>query len=153
MCLDVCALASSVLLFMLRAMTHVTARAKRQTWHKLQDHLLGWRAGQREVAPSDIHLDSDSLSSLYEQKVAVCRFGGNSVWCICPPTIPKGSANLPSLAASSKHCYLEWCISLCLLAGVDSSSPTQTHIHGVKTHMMANANRHTNTNLHKHQWH
>lgn len=93
------------------------------------DHLLGWRAGQREVAPSDIHLDSDSLSSLYEQKVAVCRFGGNSVWCICPPTIPQGSANLPSLAASSKHCYLEWCISLCLLAGVDSSSPTQTHTH------------------------
>lgn len=42
---------------------------------------------------------------------------------------PQGSATLPSLAANSKHCYLESCISLCLPAGVDSPSPTQTHTH------------------------
>lgn len=42
------------------------------------------------------------------------------------PLSPKGSAALPSFAANAKHCYLEWCISLCLPAAVDSPSPTQT---------------------------
>jgi len=43
------------------------------------DHLLGYRAGRGEVALPDIHLSSDSLSSLYEQKVAVCGFHGKRV--------------------------------------------------------------------------
>lgn len=42
-----------------------------KTGHGIETTCWGWRAGRGEVARSDIHLSSDSLSSLYEQKVAV----------------------------------------------------------------------------------
>ena len=61
---------------MLRAMTHATARAKRQTRYKLETTCWAGEQGEGEVALSEILLGSDSLPSLYKQKVAVCGFCG-----------------------------------------------------------------------------
>lgn len=49
-------------------MTHATARAKRQTRRKLETTCWAGEQGEGEVARADIHLGSDSLSSLHEQK-------------------------------------------------------------------------------------
>lgn len=64
-----------------------------------------------------------------------------------PPSLPALSTVIQSDAFPSAF-LLEW-----TLHHLHKLTHTNSGIHGVKTHMMANANRHTNTNLHKHQWH
>lgn len=141
------------------------ATKKGQETNKAQagDHLLGRRAGRGEVALS---LSLTSISPLIHYRLYMSKrlpsvdSAERARDAFVRLLSPKGSATLPFLAANSKHCYLEWCISLCLPAGVDSPSPTQTDTHthtdtdrkvtyarpqvSEDTHTEANANRHTN---------
>lgn len=109
MCARVCACAlrmyadsSSVLLSELKAMTHArqkkTKKKKGQEANKAQaaDHLpgCGEDEGGAGVALSTIHLAADSLSSLHEQKVAVCEERARDAF-VRPPS-PGASASLPS---------------------------------------------------------
>lgn len=79
LCLYVCALASSVLLFVLRAMLRRGPRDKQGTSWRPPAGLESRARGSGSLSLSDIHLAADSLSSLYEQKVAVCGFCGKSM--------------------------------------------------------------------------
>lgn len=64
----------------LRVKGNATERAKRQTRHKLETTCWPGEQGEGKwLSLSDIHLAADSLSSLYEQKVAVCGFCGKSM--------------------------------------------------------------------------
>lgn len=140
-------------------MTHAKARAKRQTGRKPETTCRAGEQGERQwlsLTPISalIHyrlymskrlLSVDSVERAHDAFVRLLS--------------PQGSATLPSLAANSKHCCLEWCISLRLAAGVDSPSPAQAHTHQqdrrahthayacAKSYMNTNTNRHTNANI------
>lgn len=133
---------------MLRAMTHATARAKRQTRHKLETTCWAGEQGEGKW------LALTSISALIHYRLYMSKRLQSvvSVERACDAFVrllsPQGSATLPSLAANSKHCYLEWCISLCLPAGVDSPSPTQT-----QTHTYTNRSHvHMPTSVWRHTW-
>lgn len=106
-CPYVCSLPSSVLLFMLRAMTHAMKkepRDKQGTSQRPPAGLESWGRGR------------GSLTSIL-QLIHYCLYmskrlpSADSVERVCDafvhPLSPKGSATLPFLTAKSKPCYLE----------------------------------------------
>lgn len=137
----VCALVSSVLVLMLRPMTHATTMAKRQPSHKLETTCCSGEQGEGKW------LFLTSILTLIHYRLYMSKRlpSADSVERACDAFArllsPKGSPALPSLAANSKHCYLEWCISLCLPARVDSPSPTQTQTH-TYTHQQESLHTH-----------
>lgn len=105
-CLYARALASSVLLFVLRAMLRKGPRDKQGT---------SWRppAGLESGARGSGSLSLTSISPLIHYRLYMSKRlpSVDSAERACDAFVrllsPKGSATLPFLAANSKHCYLE----------------------------------------------
>lgn len=103
------ALASSVLLFVLRAM--LRKRAKRQTRRKLETTC--WAGEQGEGKWLSLSLSLTSISPLIHYRLYMSKrlpsvdSAERARDAFVRLLSPKGSATLPFLAANSKHCYLE----------------------------------------------